>query len=157
MIEQVATELTEPQVMDGSDPAALLARIQRLEKRQADLASRALREEVGRAVQSIGVIADYLHERGLIAKADLQAHIERHFHMTNISPKNGPAREAIDVYGWLTWADSTRSWRERAGRPRDPSGPGPGSGTEGRGGPAELGVEGETGRHRHVQGEPMEV
>lgn len=153
IVDQVATKLTEILVMDGTDPAALLARIQRLEKRheiQEDLASRALREEVGRAVQSIGVVVDYLAERGLIVKADLQVHIERHFHMTNISQKDGPAREAIDVYGWLTWADSTRSWRERAGRPREPSGPRQGSGTEVGGGSAELGVEGKAGRHRDV-------
>lgn len=160
IVDQLVTELTELQKLGESDLAALLARIRRLEKDQeiqADLASRALREGVGRAVQSIGVVVDYLADRGLIVKADVQAYIERHFHMTNISPKDGCAREAIDVHGWLTWADSTRSWRERAGRPREPSGPRQGSGVEVGGGPAELGVEGESGRHRHVQVDPVEV
>lgn len=160
IVDQVATELTEHQKLRESDLAALLARIQSLEKDQeiqADLARRALRERVGRAVQSIGVVVDYLADRGLIVKADVQAYIERHFHMTNISPKNGSAREAIDVHSWLTWADSTRSWRERAGRPREASGPRQGSGAEVGGGPAELGVEGEAGRHRHDQADPVKV
>ncbi|WP_162560749.1 hypothetical protein [Methylobacterium durans] len=113
---------------------ALHKRIERLEGRlelQRDLARRALDEQTARFVQSIGVVVDYLAARGVVDRDDLRTHVERSFHIVDAGELAGPFRGAIDVYGWLTWAEVTKRWSEP--RPFSWSGqadPGPsGSGT----------------------------
>jgi len=96
------------------EPDGLRERVERLEaeasvRRELD---RCLVEEgVARAVQSIGVVVDYLAERGLIDKRDLRNHVAANFRLTDASEAAAMPGAAIDIHGWLIWAEASRFLR----------------------------------------------
>lgn len=66
---------------------------------------------VARAVQSIGVVVDYLAAKGLLDKDDLRTHVERHFTLNDAELMGEGWCAVIDLYGRLTWAEDTRRFR----------------------------------------------
>ncbi|MBB2963400.1 hypothetical protein FHU13_003804 [Methylobacterium sp. R2-1] len=65
-------------------------------------------EGVARAVQSIGIVVDYLTDRGLVDRKNLREHVERHFALATGSEAPDRSGLAIDIYGWLTWSEASK-------------------------------------------------
>lgn len=145
---------------DGALGVDLAERVERLERRlevREDVADRVLRAEVARAVQSVGIVIDYLAERGLLDRTDMLAHIERHFLVMGAPTAADPHRQAIDVHGWLIWAEFSSQWRTR---PRKPASAvtAPSSGSRPRSsGRTYAELEGESGRQGNLEIEPVET
>lgn len=96
------------------EPNALRERVERLEAEASvrrELGRRLVDEGGARAVQSIGVVVDYFAERGLVDKADLRKHVEANFRLTEASGAAAMPDAAIDIYGWLIWAEASRFLR----------------------------------------------
>lgn len=81
----------------GADMKGLVAHLERLERRpdlHRDLAKAALKEEVARAVQSVGAVVDYLTVRRLIDTADLKRHLQTSLLLTHGNDEGG-AQDAM--------------------------------------------------------------
>ncbi|MBB2961902.1 hypothetical protein [Methylobacterium sp. R2-1] len=111
--------MSEPNENDHFEPSinefeALRRQVAQLERRITTwdgIARREIDFSVARAVQSIGVVVDYLAAKGLLDKDDLRTHVERHFALTDAVPAGEGWCAVIDLYGWLTWAEDTRRFR----------------------------------------------
>ena len=102
------------------DPEAFGERIEALERRLAErgrVDQSEIEAGIARAVQSIGVVVDYLATRGLIDRDELRTHVERKFSMTDHDGVDDRGVASIDIYGWLVWAKASRFLREDAIHP----------------------------------------
>lgn len=66
---------------------------------------------VARAVQSIGVVVDYLAMRGLIDMRGLQQHIAGNFLIDRMPDGDDEGRSMLDIYGWIMWSEASRYLR----------------------------------------------
>ncbi len=96
---------------------ALLSRIEKLEailKNLDHIEECKIDLLAARSAQSIGVVVEFLADRGLIDKRELLKYISKNFKIVEKHETGDNPHAYIDIYGWLIWADISKTRRDPA-------------------------------------------